>query len=239
MLGSARMWSATGNKQVDSYGDYIKSRAPIAYWRYNEPINSLVSVDEMSTYNGSYIGNPTLRYDSLLVGNGNTSIVLDGVNDYIDYGIINSTADFACSFILKTADTTIRHVFSNWDGGTNDRSLLIELRDGTIHFLICYDGITEIRLTSTTIINNSSINSFVVQYKPSISMEIYINGLLDISLTTGIYASTKLTASTCKVGTIGNSPSVYLSGAVDEISIYDRILTGTEITNIYQKAIGN
>ena len=70
----------------------------VAYWRLGESSGN-VAVDETGNYNGTYVGTPTLGVDGLLVGDADTAVTFDGVNDYVEMDVPRHT--FGSSIILS------------------------------------------------------------------------------------------------------------------------------------------
>ena len=62
-----------------AYADVVNSLNPVAYWRLGES-SGTVAVDETGNYNGTYVGSPTLGVDGLLLGDTNTAVSFDGVD---------------------------------------------------------------------------------------------------------------------------------------------------------------
>jgi hypothetical protein len=81
LVGAAPDARGQAGETPDSYSSEVLADSPSAYWRLGESSGTTV-VDETGANPGTYTGGVTLGQPGALQGSLNTSVSLDGVNDY-------------------------------------------------------------------------------------------------------------------------------------------------------------
>ena len=166
------------------------------------------------------------------------SIIFDG-NDYIVISDnVNDTLDplqITVSFWFKPGVVGSGYFVSKWNTDPNNRAYSVYLNGGKVSFDTSSDGISFNPLIGgTTVIVGTWYHVTVVYDGVSLNKRIYLNGVLDG--TTGaasgalFNSNLDLTIGTLKVGG-GN----YYTGEIDEISIYNIVLTADQIKALSQR----
>jgi hypothetical protein len=204
----------------------------IAYWKVDES-SDMIARDFAGSHDGTLINGPVWRPGGGKVGG---ALEFDGVNDYVDIGTIDvgggtglsialwlKADDFSASyarFIAKVTETQDHY----WSLSTSD--------DGTaLRFNLKASGTTTVLKTGTGLIQVGIWYHVAATYDGS-QMRIYKNGLevASINKTGAVDTNPNVLA------VIGNQPptagSWPFDGLIDEVRIYNRALSATEIAAI-------
>jgi Concanavalin A-like lectin/glucanases superfamily len=179
---------------------------------------------------GTLTNGPT--YNS---GNGG-SIVFDGVDDFIDF-----TSD---SNLLPTAGLTVSVWFN--PNVTTARGLVGKTSTGSNGYIFYVGGRNSMYFRVNDIVAFSLTNSLsagawfnmVGTWTPSTSMTVYRNGTQSFTLTTSIPASITDPSSILEIGSPPPGSATYFDGRIPQVSIYNRALTATEISQNYNALRG-
>ncbi|MCK4782035.1 DUF2341 domain-containing protein [Candidatus Parcubacteria bacterium] len=197
-----------------------------------------------TTWTGS-----TLDLNSL---KGNSSLDFDGDNDYVDCGdgssLLMGSGNFTVSAWIKATsggDGWIVVKGSGWSGGkrygiafTTDGGR----SDGTIKVAID-DNSTRKNVFSTSQYADGEWH-FVAAMRDGDNLRLYIDGSEDANSPTDISGYSSLDNNRiCSIGAIYNEDTSamaqYFNGAIDEVRIYNRALSSTEINEHYQGLFKN
>ncbi len=186
-------------------------------------------------------------YDGTLVGaspiadrfgEAGSAFYFDGVNDRIDLpaAVLNyeRTDTFSESFWVKSnASGTGNNVIAKMQLSGAVRGLNVTLNDGLMNiYLVNYQPINRILVrNSKSVLNDNQWHHVVVTYDGSSTaagVAIYVDGERETTET----VADNLTGSILnnETPTIGSRNSAkYYSGAIDDVRIYDRVLTADEV----------
>jgi hypothetical protein len=171
-------------------------------------------------YHGTVVG--ATRCEDMW-GNPNSAMSFDGVDDYIDAGIINFEEFTICATVSV----------SNWgdrDIVGKDQSLLLRLSNGSPgHYqLITKPGWTFSSYSSSRI-DDTIWRNLVTTFDSDYVGKVYENGILDInSQLVGPLAQNE---NHLFIGA-RTTESEFLSGVLSEIKVYDQALTPTQVKHI-------
>lgn len=197
--------------------------------------------DALGTYNGTLVNGAT--YGTGIISNG---FSLDGVNDYVDLGNnldFDGSTPFSLSFWVKSNDVTTlttRNLLGKalLSGSTSDgwyaysygSRLGFHIGETTTNRIIIYiDGVV-----------TTSFTHFVVVYdgsKTASNQKIYVNGV-DTSFVVfnDTFTGNSNNSQTFKIG--ASNAGQYFNGLEDEIGIWNRVLTPSEVTELYNSGAG-
>ena len=233
---------AVGNKYY-SYRDYVLSLAPIAYWRLNE--NSGTTANDSSAFgnSGTYAGGFTLGQGGALTGSGDSdaSVLFSGTG----YVTTSASANFIpaanspitiSAWINPTAisatscGTSIpNRMISLLESGAGASTLGIGIGSSN---RICFynDSTATYTFWTGTILANQW--SYVTLAYDGTCFQRYLNGSPDGACTTGNLVVGSTTAGSTSIGSYKGT-STFFNGRMDDVSIHNYALTGTEVSNLY------
>jgi len=215
----------------------------VAYWRLGEA-SGTTAVDETGSHNGTYVGSPTLGVPGALVGDTDTAVDFDGVDDYISVpysAALAVTSAYTIEF-WANLDTLVRSGYpplvfrGSGGGGTNDIEIYIAGQ------------------TKATVVHNRNNGGtmgwryyeraswigetlHVVLTWDGTDLTFYVNGAVVITSAGG--SSTLVSPlDTNRPWQIagGTSPTAspyYVDGRLDEVAIYDTALSATRVAAHY------
>ena len=184
----------------------------------------------MGTGNNGTIYNATLTTDRF--GNTNSAYNFNGTNAYIDFGSntsVGPTSTIPISISLWVSGGATGNVISKYTNLDASRSYFLFGRSA--------NGYSWIGNGTNPYINNSGVadatwtHYVLVSAAGSNNSKVYRNGVLIATGTLALNAT--MQAVSLLVGKVGASYPGFLNGKVDDIFIYNRILSATEIQNLY------
>ena len=178
---------------------------------------------------------------SFTTGKINKAFTFDGVNDYVQLptNILKKTGDFSFSvWVNANALSGNRAIFGTYfyDGTTYGWRL--DFVNSSMTFGIF--GSSQVNLGLGGTFNTGQWYHIVVTRKASTGTKIYVNGTLNVSNTSTInpnYATTQYTT----LGATQYQPSTttyYFNGKIDAVNVWDKELTSTEVTELYNSGNG-
>lgn len=216
----------------------------ISYWTGDNTPN-----DAIGTANGTLVNGATYT-----TGKINNGFSLDGVNDYVDLGNtfnFDGTTAFSTSFWFKLngniANYTLNYLFGNqtttafpangWgffiytgDGGASNKLQFALASSNTRCWVdIKNNLVSNIWYHCVMTYNGNGLVSGLNTYIDTVSLK---TTRAD-SLTTPINASSQKMTIGSSVGT-GN----FFKGTIDEVAIWNKVLTPTEVTELYNSGSG-
>ena len=195
--------------------------------------------DALGTYNGTLVNGTT--YGTGIINQG---FSLDGVNDYVDFGNnFDNDGSQIQSFSLwyKTSDVTKNQsIFSKYTGSGQVLYGLTKQTNTKLIFIIqqTYPS-NMLRVESNTVLINNTWYHITVTYdgsKNASGVKIYINGVESTyNIVADVFTGNSSNTGTFKI----SSPNIgYIGGLIDELSIFNRVLSSTEATELYNAGAG-
>ena len=224
----------------NGYSAAVLAAGPVGYWRLGD--TGSVAVDAgPNGLNGSYIGNPTRGVPGALVGDSNTAVkfptLSDAVtvpdNNLLDLG--DGPFSYELWFTLDVNTGGQDQMLLN--RGTNAPN--IALNGSTRKLMLTKGGFGGLFSGSTVIAANGAWHYLVVTRSAAGAgnSQIYLDGVAETM--TPISATTTL-ASNSEVLTFGRKnvgPVEPWGGKIDEVAIYRRVLSASEVTSHYNAGI--
>lgn len=228
-----------------SYNSVVNSLGPVAYWRLGESSGSTF-YDEVST-NDLYLGGGTPAYSqsSLDSSDSDTCLGFDGAtylyaNDANIFSI-NNTGELAFSFLMNADDlATWRGILAK--GFSFNYEWSIHIKDSVLKASMT-DPIGYLLRQEKATISANTTHHIVINftgYTDSDEIEIYVDGVKSNSFDVGKDASaTGYSNGNRRVdvgyGYIGLADR-YFDGELDEIAIFDAVLTAQNVADLYTAA---
>lgn len=220
-----------GIQQGYHYGSL--TRGLVGYWRFDDDSDTTTAIDSALNNDGSFNGTP-----SYVSGYINQALSLNGTDEYVNIGNPLTQQDgsgFTISGWFYFDNLTSDHgLVSQWDGSGNHGYLLRYLNsNSTMDFYIQQNNDTSV----STSIGDSNFSSSSWTHFTAVGdgksgeIRLYLNGDSVVSTNTfdGTYDNTTIDAA---IG-LYQAGSFYLTGDVDEVRIYDRVLSEPEISALY------
>ncbi len=216
------------------YRDVVLADQPLAYWRFGAD-SAAQAIDETGHgHDGTYAGGATRGPGAIGTAlDSDTAVVLDGIDDHVMIG-----NKFAFSGLAPfTLEAWIKH-----DGGTNTGGILSKSdetggmnRRGYLMFLhpsfvgverSITDGAAQTATTSMLPARGTWAHivatfdgTLLTMYRDAIAVVVVGGTPISVPATLGDFV----------IGARGGGTQERFKGAVDEVAIYDRALTGVQI----------
>jgi len=195
--------------------------------------------DALGTYNGTLTNGAT--YGTGIINQG---FSFDGVNDYVDIGNNldfdgNTPFSFSCWINSNANTTTIFNKFQS-SGIFPGYALRIQ-SSGILKFNLQINNSTDKMIVDSTTAITSGLKHIVLTYDGSTDangVKIYINGVSDtISIVSNTFGGGLTTSAPFTIGNpiVGSN---YFNGIVDEFGVWDKELTASEVTELYNSGAG-
>ena len=196
------------------------------YWRLDESpaLDESVYSDDIGSRNGTIVAND--ENDKSVVGKLGNAFQSDGIDDTVDFGTEDVfTADHSICFWIRAANTSTTQIIFQKRSGNNR----------PIYFFFQSGFIKSFTSTTTNNANNVEKSAMVtntwyhiaVTFQEGGAKKLYVNGEEEHSITT-----TGTLVQTTAPMLIGDTsfPGVF---TIDDILIYDRVISPSEIQTIY------
>lgn len=92
-----------------SYADVVLADGPVGYWRFGEPSGTTAIDSSPNGNDGAYLNGPILGVPGALIGDSDTAVHLDGVNDTVSvahHSTLNVGNTFTVEGWLRRTDVT-------------------------------------------------------------------------------------------------------------------------------------
>jgi len=193
--------------------------------------------DSLGVYDGT--ANGGLTYSTGVDGNAFT---FNGTNAYVSLPInsFTFTGDFSFSFwFTPTVVSSNYCIFVNDSySSPNEKGYRILQRDSRLELKI-YNNTTTVTLITSSVFSAGTTYFCTVSHS-STGNEIAINGVIlasDSDSTNAIFENNTRPYIGVNAG-IGISAGLYLNGKLDELYIWERKITSTEVTELYNSGSG-
>jgi hypothetical protein len=183
--------------------------------------------------NGTAIGG--LTYSA---GKSGNAFTFNGTTSYINYSadLFKFISDFSISFWYNTSSTSFQSLIDCYSNVAGKRGWAIQNTGTAINFKTFKDNVTYSDL-SYTISTNTWYNIIIVR-KSVTSTKMYINGTLVAS--DSVVTDQNYLSNFSLIGAINDGGVLYnyASGKLDEIDMWSKELTATEVTELYNAGTG-
>jgi len=225
-----------------AYSAAILALNPAAYWRLGESSGTAL-VDETGTYPGTYHNSPTLGTPGLLVNDDNTAVSLNGTSQYIEttYGQgKQGTISISLIFdnLVSTNPAMNNNLFNSYEG-TGSNLYMRLLTTGQLDVIRFNGGVVYSRITTAASYFSTKAHVVVTHEQEFGALRLYINGVLygtdNSTVFIQNFANYYIGASPFHATT----PANLCQGIIDEVAVFESELTQADVTDLYQKSIGN
>lgn len=234
---AAKNVQTPSNSTDDTYSSSVEGTSPVAYWRLGES-SGTTAADEEGSHDGTYVGSPTLGATGALYGAANTGVEFDGATQYVDvpYAAALNPSTISVEAWLKVASGsgTYRNIVSS----TYFNSILdfggyylqVGL-DDRLAFVILSPGLSQIALGPSIAVDE--LVHAVATYD-GVYVRLFVNGSKVAEVVGGSIRPN--TSGNLRIGSYSLS-GFYFPGLIDEVSIYDHILSEESVKAHYYAGI--
>jgi len=223
--------SGTSIDLVVSLGP-LPSITPVAHWALddNEPDTTVAD----SSFNGNNGTAQQNTEDISTTGIIDDALIFNGSSDYVDCGNNSSlqiTDNLSISAWVRTTSGLRQFIVCKDD--LINRSYSLFMVDGMIRFQI-FENDTYDRISSTTSINDGSWHH-VVGINDGTDLKVYIDGELETLPGAGGIIDNK--SADLWIGARSDLTR-HFNGSIDDVRIFDKALSGDEVTDLYNNEGG-
>ena len=197
----------------------------VAFYRFNGNANDNTSMANHGTVSGATL---TSGKDNV----SNTAYNFDGSDDYIEFpvGLLSGSGDFSISLWINTASSTESRIIQQRDSNGYNGEYMLNLKSSGKLNLQTYKSGYKWGGTTTSTINDSNWHHVCFVQKDN-GGSLYLDGSLKFTdNSTGIV--NLLSSTKTYVGGDKRDNNRFFNGKVDELRIYNRALTSTEISSL-------
>ncbi|MBI2404682.1 hypothetical protein HYV22_00705, partial [Candidatus Gottesmanbacteria bacterium] len=166
-------------------------------------------------------------------GNGG---FFDGVDDYVDVPggtSITFGGDMTVSAWMKTSSSAERPILSNrTSGGTGSGRFYFGINGGKA--FLYHNSASPPNVSAVTSINNNAWH-LLTYVRSGTTTNIYVDGVLDKTTTQTNYVNG---AKAIRIGHDVDNVTEYFPGSIDDVRIYNRALSPSEVSQLYNFAPG-
>lgn len=231
-----------------AYQQAISSSSPLLYYKLNETSGPAINYGSLgSTFNATYFG--TIQRGAATMG-GDTGAIFDGTDDYLESGAAapagltgNPTFSIETVAVIRCNGMNSNYPpFLHWGTGGTVREVFFGPRSGDLNriFTGFYQG--GAMTSGTTPVGQWMHLVWVRQGggDASTGSTLYVNGQ-SVGLTVDTFlccgsSVPNVTSSPFRINR-ASSNTVTMTGEIDELALYDRALSGTEVASHYQMLI--
>jgi len=186
--------------------------------------------DALGNYNGTLVNGAT--YGTGIINQG---FSFDGVNDYVQLDAslsgFSNTQPHTYSAWINTSSGSEQWVINNCGSGSG--TALVVWVDKVYFWFAGQNYYTN----SISTITRNALQYICVTYDGFGNISFYINGSLDVVRTTAVTWTATGVNRSPRLGSKYNSTK-FVNGVIDEVGIWDRELTASEVTELYNSGAG-
>ncbi|MEN9400957.1 MAG: hypothetical protein RL632_2060 [Bacteroidota bacterium] len=206
--------------------NYVPTNGLVGWWPFNGNAN-----DESGNGNNGTVNGATLTADRF--GVLNKAYYFNGNSNILSNGQLTSvTSTITVSIWVKSEDNS-----GEWNGlittqSNNQQGFLLQENQNGLYDWSVSNGAGYYDIYSSSVITNQW--KFIVCEIQPTSMKIFINGVLENSTTiasNSLYSNAQLCFGS-------RYPIEYFKGTLDDIGIWNRVLTSCEIADLYHAQLG-
>jgi hypothetical protein len=218
-----------------SYRSTILTDNPRSYWRLGET-SATTAADQQGLNPGTYTGGVTLGQQGAIIGDSDTSASFDGVDDYVtvpDSASLDLTNAATVELWVQRTKNAAYQVIFGKPGNGQSRFENYALWFNTSNGINAYFG----NGTSYVAVGSAALDTnwhHVVTTYDNATARLYIDGTLQDSATSTV----QLTPNTqpLNFGRAQGTTSYMFGGKLDEVAVYNSVLSPTRIQAHYDAA---
>lgn len=214
---------------------------PVAYWPLDDAMYdpcTLTAVDEIAGNDGTLTNMTSGDWSEGLFDG---ALEFDGVDDRVEIPSSSSldiSGEMSLSlWFYKLGSNGASHYshlagINQCGGITGDAYFMKSQNNDTLTLGVAYGG-SLVEMTGTASVSKNQWHHVVGVFVPGSSMTLYLDGKLYTSRDSGVPAAIEVTDANFTLGDIYNCSGYGLNGLLDEIQLYDRALSESEVLDLY------
>lgn len=214
----------------------IQDAGPVGYWRLDDPVASTTAFDSSPWASSSFPKLPATVHGTVTFGTtgamtGSTGATFNGSTGYLEVAntaSLQRVGDLTIEFWLKTASLAAAQVIVS-KGTTGEYHVLLNT-NGSVSLLMgpAYNTVV---IPASSISTGIWYHVAIVRTLVGKTVNAYLNGVNKFS---GTYTTTpSTTTNVLRIGTSSPSTGSFYNGVLDEVALYARALSATQVSNHY------
>lgn len=219
---------------MSKYSELVLSRTPVAYWRFEELSGTVATDSSGNGRTGTYVNSPVLGNESGVPGDNGSSILFNESTQRMTVADHTSLdfADDIFSIEVWLRRQAINAFQTILDKGTNGYQLQWRTPENSL--ALAKSGVALIVRTGA-VTSTNDWNYFVFTKNSTTSRNAYMNGV-DVSINIGDQDITA-SATTLHLGGLTAANNQPATSYVDELALYNYVLTPAQIAESYLTGI--
>src|SRR5581483_3096022 len=225
---------ATNGAGASTYPSAVTADSPKSYWRLGD--SSTTATDTQGFTNGTYVGSPTQHVTSLLPGDSEGAVTLDGSSQYVQIpgNSVWTAGAFSVEVLVRTSSTPDnRTIAAVESGGSFGGWWLNTDSNGALRFFIGNGGGWSVA-SAGPVLATGTIYDIAATYDGT-NARLYVNGSL-VSTGPATAMAAVPSANPLRLGSASSFVGQFFPGTLDEASFYTSALTATQVANHYAAA---
>jgi len=225
-----------------AYFQVVAADTPQAYWRLDEPTGSTTAHDLTGHgHDGTYKGGVTLEAAGAIAHDADTAATFDGTSGYVDvpgaFAFAGMTA-FTLEGWLKPADVADYHAWIGRNDGQPPSEGYLGYIDpmGPFYMLERTDTGTKIYAQGIVVPAVATWAYVVLTYQPGVGSIVWVNGQAGPTETPDV--SLAGATSDFIIGAENGGATSWWTGEIDEVAVYDYVLSAARIQVHYMVGTG-
>ena len=211
------------------WADDMLARGPLAWWRLGEASPGTgTAVDYIGVYNGTYVASPTGNVTGPISYDTNTAVTFNGTSQRVTVvtgPTLVDTFSISCWFKRSATQGAIQHLVSYATGGfalyLNAANKLVLSKVGTGDIWVSTPTYT------------AQTWQHAVATKTGATVVVYVAG----SAVAGTFTNQTCASTSALAMAATQAGASWFPGSLDEIALWDRVLTAAEVVALYAEAI--
>lgn len=229
-----------GDVIVKGIGSVVTRRETglVGYWHFDESMGT-IAYDASGMGNVGTLTNTPTRQSGISCRTG-ACLVFNGSTNYVQYGNVLNMGlnDWTISLWMKTANAGSQYMVSKSLAGAQNYRYAVGSDVGKAKIFIQGNGGADVVFTGNTTINDGLWHNLVFVYARNGNASIYVDGVFDAAQSIASWVNASMVSTNpFRVGSYtagdGTTPSLFFNGTLDEVRVYNRALSATEILNAY------
>jgi hypothetical protein len=207
------------------------STNPVGWWKFDQTSGTTASDSSGSNYTGTLVGSPTW-----VTGKMGNAISFNGTNSYVDFSNILSLVGSDLSLSVWVKPTAVTDYMSFIDKLANNGNYrLLGYANGVVEYGIrdAANGYDYIDSAAGVLQAGQWTHIAVVHTSSNNTATLYING---VAAGTKTFSLTRNDAGVPLRAGYTTNNGVYYNGAIDDMRIYNRALSASEVQGVYNSA---